>query len=175
MKDRNEFILNLITIVSFILYAWGIYLHVAILGEEWGNVAVDLAIDVVGPLFGVIVVVLVGAGILLFTYFIKLFKKLNIFLCFFWILSLYQCAINSFLQFYGLPDEPINQFFKLIAPNYWYPIKEIIFIAISLCLTVLWIKKIAKNDLEKIDVLLIIVILVVLVGGTLFSQIFLIN
>ncbi|MHA1271308.1 MAG: hypothetical protein ACTSPY_16060 [Candidatus Helarchaeota archaeon] len=175
MKNLNQFILNIITIFSFVLYAIGIYLHVAILGEEWGNVAVDLAISLVGAIWGVIFVVLIGSLILLITFFIDFLKKTNIFLCFFWILSLYQCAINSFLQFYGMPDEPINQFFKLISPNFWYPIKEICFILISLALTILWVKKISKSKFNKIDILLISLVILVMISGTLFSQLFLIN
>ncbi|MBD3230407.1 MAG: hypothetical protein GF329_19665, partial [Candidatus Lokiarchaeota archaeon] len=128
MENRNQLLLNLMTIISFILYAASIYLHVRILGEEWGNIAVDLAIDLVGPLLGVIIVVLIGAFILIITYYIEFLRTTNIFLCFFWILSLYQCALNAFLQFFGLPDEPINQFFKYFFQNFWYPIKEICFI-----------------------------------------------
>ena len=173
MEDKKQFFLNIITIFSFILYAIGIYLHIAILGEEWGNVAVDLAINIVGPLFGVIIVVLIGSLILMLTFYISIFKKANVFLCFFWILSLYQCAINAFLQFYGLPDEPINQFFKYFWPNFWYPMKEICFTIVAILLTYIWVKKISKDSFKKIDIILISLISIIMIAGTVSSQIFL--
>ncbi|MHA1788278.1 MAG: hypothetical protein ACTSXT_03515 [Candidatus Helarchaeota archaeon] len=175
MKEDKQFLLNIVAIISFILYAIGIYLHVAILGEKWGNVAVDFAIEIVGALWGVIFVVLIGALILLLSFYVNLFKKLNIFLCFFWIFSLYQCAINSFLQFFGLPDEPINQFFKYYWPNLWYPVKEIFFTIISIILTIIWVKKVSKTGFKKTDALLIAILIIILIGGTLYSQLFLIH
>ena len=69
MKEGKQFLLNIVAIISFILYAIGIYLHVAILGEKWGNVAVDFAIEIVGALWGVIFVVLIGA-LTLITFFL---------------------------------------------------------------------------------------------------------
>ena len=69
MKEGKQFLLNIVAIISFILYAIGIYLHVAILGEKWGNVAVDFAIEIVGALWGVIFVVLIGALILLLSFY----------------------------------------------------------------------------------------------------------
>lgn len=135
MQEKGPFFLNLLALVSFIFYAIGIYLHVGILGVEWGNIAVDLALDLLGTIIGVIMVVVIGSIILLLTYKIQKFKLTNIFLCWFWIFSLYQCAINSFLQFYGLPDEPINQFFKSTFFSFWYPIKEICFAITALLLT----------------------------------------
>jgi len=174
MKDLKQFILNIIAIFSFVLYGIGIYLHVAIFGEKWGNVAVDLAIQIVGPLLGVILIIIFGTFILLITYYIQQIKITNVFLCWFWILSLYQCAINSFLQFYGLPDEPINQFFKYVVPSFWYPAKEICFLIITLLLTYVWVKKITKTDFKKLDLLLIGLASVILVGGTVISQLFLI-
>ncbi len=173
MKEIKQFILNLIAIFSFILYGIGIYLHVAILGVEWGNIAVDFAIQIVGPVAGVLLVVIFGSLILLFTYYIQKLRITNVLLCWFWILSLYQCAINSFLQFYGLPDEPINQFFKFIFPTFWYPTKEIVFLAVSLLLTYLWVKKITIADFKKSDILLIALASFVLVGGTVISQLLL--
>lgn len=175
MKDNKQFILNIITIGSFILYGIGIYLHVSILGREWDNIAVDLALQVLGPLIGVILVIIIGSIILLLTYFFQKLKRTNIFLCLFWIFSLYQCAINSFLQFYSLPDEPINQFFKIIFPNFWYPAKEIFFLIISLLLTYIWIKKISKENFTKSDIFLIALAAFILVGGTVISQLILMN
>jgi len=173
MKEIKQLILNLLAIFSFILYGIGIYLHVAILGVEWGNIAVDFAIQIVGPVPGVLLVVVFGSLILLFTYYLQKLRISNILLCWFWILSLYQCAINSFLQFYGLPDEPINQFFKFLLPTFWYPAKEIVFLIISLLLTYLWVKKINKADFKKSDILLIALAAFILVGGTVISQLLL--
>ena len=173
MKEIKQLILNLIAIFSFILYGIGIYLHVAILGVEWGNIAVDFAIQIVGPVAGVLFIVIFGSLILFFTYYIPKSRITNVFLCWFWILSLYQCAINSFLQFYGLPDEPINQFFKFLFPSFWYPTKEIVFLIISLLLTYLWVKKITKTDFKKSDILLIALASFILVGGTVISQLLL--
>jgi hypothetical protein len=64
MKEPKQLILNLVAIFSFILYGIGIYLHVAILGVEWGNIAVDFAIQIVGPVPGVLLVVVFGSLIL---------------------------------------------------------------------------------------------------------------
>lgn len=173
MKDLKQFILNIITIVSFVFYGIGIYLHVAILGEEWGNIAVDFAIQVVGPVAGVLLVMVFGALILLITFYLQKLRVTNVLLCWFWIFSLYQCAINSFLQFYGLPDEPINQFFKLLLPTFWYPMKEIVFLISSLLLTYLWVKRITQVDFKRADIVLIALASFVLVGGTVISQLFL--
>ena len=175
MKDSKQFYLNIITIFSFVLYAIGIYLHVAILEEEWGNIAVDLALNIVGPLLGVIIVVIIGSCILLLTFFIRFLKKTNIFLCFFWIISLYQCAINSFLQFYGLSDELINQFFKYFWPEFWYPVKEILFTITAIVLTIIWVNKISNEIFKKQDIILIGLISIGMISGTLISQIILIN
>lgn len=174
-EEKKTFILNLIAIGSFGLYAIGIYLHVAILGNEWGNIAVDLSLRVLGPILGLILVVLIGLVILLFTFFIQRLRITNIYLCWFWIISLYQCAVNSFLQFYGLPDEPINLFFKIIFPAFWYPAKEIVFISVSIILTYLWIKKTHHIEVDKIDMVLIGLICAIMIVATLSSQIFLIN
>ncbi|MHA1652206.1 MAG: hypothetical protein ACTSYB_18645 [Candidatus Helarchaeota archaeon] len=175
MEDSKQFILNLVTIVSFILYAIGIYLHVAILGEEWGNIAIDLAIQLLNPLFGVIIVVIIGILILLLTYYFQMSRNTNVFLCWFWIFSLYQCALNAFLQFYGLPDEPINQFFKSWFPSLWYPMKEMFFLIISLILTYIWVIYISKRVFSKSDIILITLAAFLLVGGTLISQLLLMN
>ena len=175
MQEKNQVVLNLIAIGSFILYRIGIYLHVGILGLDWGNVAVDAAIQTLGPLGGVMIVILVGTLILLVTFFIQISRKTNVFLCWFWIISLYQCAINSFLQFYGKPDEPINQFFKLLFPNFWYPAKELFFLLISLILTYLWVKMVSKDTFKKLDLALISLAAFLLVGGTVISQVFLLS
>ncbi|MHA1264117.1 MAG: hypothetical protein ACTSRS_02680 [Candidatus Helarchaeota archaeon] len=175
MQEKNQFILNIITIISFILYALVIYLHVAVLGNPWGNIAVDLALEIVGPLVGVIIVATIGTLILLFTFKIQVSKNLNLFLCWFWIFSLYQCVINAFLQFYGLPDEPINQFFKSFFPSLWYPTKELVFGIIALALTYLWVKRTPTRHFKKADILLISLAFLILVGGTLISQVFLMS
>ena len=174
-EEKYTFILNLITIGGFIAYVIGIYLHVVLLGLDWGNIAVDLSIRVLGPILGLFLVVLIGGIILFLCFFIKKLRIINVFLCWFWIISLYQCAINSFLQYFSLPDEPINQFFKIISPQYWYPIKEIVFIITSVLLTIAWIRKVHEMELKKWDWLLIFAISSILIGATLVSQIFLIN
>jgi len=174
-EEKYTFILNLITIGGFIAYVIGIYFHVVLLGRDWGNVAVDLSIRVLGPILGLFLVVIIGGIILFLCFFIKKLRVINVFLCWFWIISLYQCAINSFLQYFSLPDEPINQFFKFISPQYWYPIKEIVFILTSILLTIVWIKKVHKLDVTKQDWVLIIAISAILIASTLVSQIFLIN
>jgi len=171
----NQLILNIIAIISFIFYSIGIYLHTAILNEKWGNIAVDFAISICGPLGGVIIVSIFGAFILLLSCYISILRHINIFLCFFWIFSLYQCAINSFLQFYNLPDEPINQFFKYYWPNFWYPVKEIVFTIISILLTIIWVYKFSKEKFDKLDIILLITLCFILIGGTVWSQIFLIK
>ena len=175
MQEKNQVVLNLIAIGSFILYGIGIYLHVGILGLDWGNVAVDAAIQTLGPLGGVVIVILIGTLILLVTFFIQKTRKTNVFLSWFWILSLYQCAINSFLQFYGKPDEPINQLFKFLFPNFWYPAKELFFLIISLVLTYLWVKMVSKDTFIKLDLALISIAAFLLVGGTVISQLFLLS
>ncbi|NVM54090.1 MAG: hypothetical protein HWN66_10355 [Candidatus Helarchaeota archaeon] len=175
MKDNKQFILNIIAVGSFILYGIGIYLYVTILNEDWGNIAIDFAIQLVGPLVGVILVIIIGSIILLLSYYIQKLKHTNVLLCWFWIFSLYQCTINTFLQVSGRPDEPINQFFKAVFPSFWYPAKEIFFLAISLVLTYFWVKKISKEDFTKWDSLLIALASLILVGGTVISQIFLMN
>ncbi len=175
MKEKGQFILNIIAVISFIAYGIGIYLFITVLGEDWGNIAVDLAIQSVGPLAGVILVIAIGAFILFLTLYIQKTRHTNVLLCWFWILSLYQCAINTFLQIQGLPDEPINQFFKILIPEFWYPTKELVFLAVSLLLTYIWIKKISKEDFTKLDLLLITLAASLLVGGTVISQIFLLS
>ncbi len=165
----------MVAIGSFILYGMGIYLIVAVLGKEWGNIAVDLALQMLGPLYGVILVIVIGSLILLISYYIQKLRKINVFLCWFWILSLYQCAINSFLQFAGLPDEPINHFFKSVFAGFWYPAKELFFLGISLFLTYFWVKRISKENFTHLDLSLIALTSFILVGGTVISQLFLMN
>ncbi|MHA1798791.1 MAG: hypothetical protein ACTSVY_10145 [Candidatus Helarchaeota archaeon] len=174
-EEKRTFVLNLVTIGGFVLYVIGIYLHVVILGNEWGNVAVDLSIRVLGPILGLFLVVVIGVVILFLSFFIKRLRITNIYLCWFWIISLYQCAVNSFLQFYQLPDEPINLFFKFLFPYFWYPAKEVVFVLTSILLTILWIKKVDEMNHDNIDVLLIILISSIMIIGTLSSQLLLIN
>ena len=175
MKNKTQLILNIFAAISFIFYGIGIYFYVTILGEEWGNVAVDLAIQIVGPLVGVLFVILIGAFILFLTLYLQKTRHTNVLLCWFWIFSLYQCAINTFLQIHGLPDEPINQFFKNLIPQFWYPTKELVFLAVSLLLTYIWIKRITKERFTKLDLMFFALASFLLVGGTIISQLFLMN
>ncbi|MHA1369152.1 MAG: hypothetical protein ACTSWN_07365 [Promethearchaeota archaeon] len=174
-SNIRTFVLNLVAIFSFVLYAIGIYIQVEIQGIRWGNAVVNFSIQVLGPLFGVVIVVLVGAAILMISYFITRLHAINVFLCWFWIISLYQCAVNSFLQFNNIPDEPINQFFKYLFPSLWYPVKEISFIIVSFLLTFLWLKKVSKRDFSRFDVIFICCLSATMVFATLYSQIELIN
>ena len=175
MKNKSNFVLNIIAIISFIFYGIGIYLEVAILNQRWGNAEVDLLMQIFGPLMGVIAVVVIGASILAFTYSISKFESTNIFLCWFWIISLYQCAVNSFLSVNDLPNEPINLFFKNLFPLFWYPMKEMVFIALSIGLTYYWVEKISKKDVSKLDLIIIISISLLLIIAIAMSQITLIN
>ena len=131
MKHKPTIILNFICIIGFIFYGIGIILYTSILGKRWGNAAVDLGIQIFGPILGTVLVLLIEIGILISTHFLSKFERvttaINIFLCWFWIFSLYQCAINTFLSFYNLPNEPINLFFKTFWPNFWYPNLAILF------------------------------------------------
>ncbi|HME53044.1 MAG TPA: hypothetical protein VKM55_12555 [Candidatus Lokiarchaeia archaeon] len=167
--------MNVITIGSFIFYAIGIYIQVAIQGITWGNVVVNFALHVLGNALGVVMVAVIGACILLALYLIPKFHVIDVFLCWFWILSLYQCAINSFLQFFHLPDEPINQFFKMLFPSAWYPVKEIAFIVISICLTMLWMNKVWKRKFQRYEVILIVLLSVIMIISTALSQVMLMN
>ena len=168
-------ILNLIAILSFVLYAIGIYIQMVYQGIEWGNVAVSLALQVLGPFLGVVLVAIIGTAILLSLYTVERLHATNIFLCWFWTLSLYQCETNSFLQFNGLPDEPINQFFKFLFPDFWYPAKEVAFIIVAVLLTVLWMKKVQDKKMSRLDVVIVLLLSTVMVIGTAASQIFLMN
>ena len=158
----------------------GIILYTMLLNKRWGNAAIDLGIQIFGPILGTIVVLLIEIGILITTYYISKIKHLttatNIFLCWFWIFSLYQCAINTFLSLSNLPDEPINLFFKIFWPDFWYPIKELVFIIISLVLTVIWFKKIEiEEKITILDVLIIITIALFFWLTIALSQISIIN
>jgi len=175
LKSKSTLILNIIAVISFIFYAIGIYLEVTILNQRWGNAEVDLVIQIFGPIMGVIVVVLIGACILAFTHSISKLEATNIFLCWFWIISLYQCAINSFLTVNGLPNEPINLFFKTFFPTFWYPMKEMIFVALSVGLTYFWVERILKRELTKLDLFIIVSISLLLIIAIALSQITIIN
>ncbi len=175
MKDKANNVLNCVTIIGAILYGIGIYIETAILKKVWGNSAVNYSIQFFGPLFGIIVVTLIEIAILLLLYFIPRLKTENIFMCWFWIFSLYQCAINTFLSFYGLPNEPINLFFKTFWPNFWYPIKEIVFISASLLLTWFWLKKVTKFSFSRLDLILLSLLSMILLIAIISSQLTLIN
>ncbi len=174
-KSKTSLVLNVITVIAFVFYAIGIYLEITLLNNRWGNAEVDLLIQTFGPIMGVIVVVVIGASILAFTYSISKFEAANIFLCWFWIISLYQCAINSFLTVNGLPNEPINLFFKVLFPTFWYPMKEMVFVAISTGLTYFWVEKILKKEVSKLDLIIIVSISLLLIIAIALSQITLIN
>lgn len=175
MRDKNLFILNIIAIISFVFYAIGIYLQVVFQGIDWGNLVVNALLQLFGNEIGVIMVVVVGAAILLILFLMSKLHSVDIFLCWFFIFSLYQCAINSFLQFNNLPDEPINQFFKTLFPDFWYPAKEIVFVIICFLLTLIWIKKVSKAELKTFDLILIAFLSVSLIIIIALSQILLIN
>lgn len=179
MKQESLLFLNVFAVIGMIFYAIGIYLETAILKKIWGNSAINLSIQVFGPLYGVIVVTLVEIGFLFLSYLISKIKGItiatNVFLCWFWILSLYQCAINSMLNFYNLPNEPINLFFKSISPDLWYPLKELAFIAISIIMMWIWSKKVDFFEFTKIDMLIIVALSVFLWLAVATSQITLIN
>ena len=180
LRNNPAIILNIITFFGFFLYGMGIILYTMLLNKRWGNAAIDLGIQIFGPILGTIVVLLIEIGILITTYYISKIKHLttatNIFLCWFWIFSLYQCAINTFLSLSNLPDEPINLFFKIFWPDFWYPIKELVFIIISLVLTVIWFKKIEiEEKITILDVLIIITIALFFWLTIALSQISIIN
>ncbi|MHA1147346.1 MAG: hypothetical protein ACTSR8_03790 [Promethearchaeota archaeon] len=179
MKNTPSIVLNIITLIAFIFYVIGIFLETFIMNKRWGNSAVDYSLTIFGPILGLALVVLIGGSILLVSYLISKLKRfslvLNIFLCWFWILSLYQCAINSFLSFYGLPNEPINQFFKTFFPNFWYPIKELIFMVISCIFTYFWMKNYTDQVISIYDLALIIITMLLLIATIIWSQLHLIN
>jgi len=175
LKDKSTIILNFLTFIGFILYGVGIYIETKLLNKRWGNSEVDFSIQLFGPLIGVIVVVLIGFLILIITYSFSYLKTTNIFLCWFWILSLYQCSINTFLSINNLPNEPINIFFKSIWPYFWYPMKELVFIIISIILTFIWLKKIKKIKFSRLDIILIVSISFLLWIAIAISQITIIN
>ena len=180
LKDKPIILLNIITIIGFVLYGIGIILYTAILNKKWGNAAVDLGIEILGPVLGTVVVLLLEIGILIVAYFISKIKYFttatNMFLCWFWIFSLYQCAINTFLSLSNLPNEAINIFFKTLWPDFWYPVKELVFIIISLVLTAIWFKKVNKEQkITKLDILLISIIGLFFWLTVALSQVSLIN
>jgi len=175
VPPQKLFWLNIITIGSFILYAAGIYIQVAFQGITWGNIAVNLALQVLGNELGTVVVVAVGAFILILLYLLPKLHVVDVFLCWFWILSLYQCAANSFLQFCGLPDEPVNQFFKILFPAAWYPVKEIVFIIASIGLTVLWVREVMKRKFQRYEIFLILLLSSVMIVTTALSQVMFLN
>ncbi|MEX2681027.1 MAG: hypothetical protein Q6373_005465 [Candidatus Sigynarchaeota archaeon] len=175
VRLQKLFWLNITTIVAFVLYAIGIYIQVAFQGITWGNVAVNLALHVLGNELGTATVVAVGAFVMTLLYRLPKLHVADVFLCWFWILSLYQCAANSFLQFASLPDEPVNQFFKILFPAAWYPVKEIAFIVASIGLTILWACKVVKRQFQRHEVFLIVVLSSVMIVTTALSQVMFLN
>ncbi|MHA1732627.1 MAG: hypothetical protein ACTSU5_11845 [Promethearchaeota archaeon] len=177
MENRFDLVLNVATAGGFVAYAAGIYLQVTRQGIRWGNVAVDLAIRTVGVAAGCVVVVLVGVAILGVSLALDRLRGVNVFLCWFWIFSLYQCALNSFLQLGGFPDEPVNASLKYLFPTMWYPVKEALFTLASAGLTLLWDRRVwgDSRHLNRVDAVLVVVLGVALVGATLASQLTLLN
>ena len=175
MKEKQLLVLNAITIGSFVAYVIGIYIQVAIQGITWDNVVINFAIHVLGNVLGVIIVAVIGASILIFLFFMPKLHVIDVFLCWFWILSLYQCAANSFLQFYALPDEPINMFFKVVFPTAWYPVKEVVFVLVSIVLTIIWVRKIMKRNFLTYEIILIVLLSAIMIIASASSQIMLIN
>jgi hypothetical protein len=180
MKNRSTLILNIFCVIGFILYGIGIILYTVLLKQRWGNAAIDLGIQILGPIGGTIVVLLIEIGILISAYFISKIEKFstatNIFLCWFWIFSLYQCAINTFLSLQNLPNEPINLFFKTLWPTFWYPIKEMVFIAVAILLTYIWFQKVnLTQKITRYDIILIILISLFFWLTIALSQIAIIN
>jgi hypothetical protein len=117
MKHKPTIILNIICIIGFIFYGIGIILYTSILGKRWGNAAVDLGIQIFGPILGTILVLLIEIGILIIAHVLSKFERVttatNIFLCWFWIFSLYQCAINQYLITPTKSDCMISSFISL--------------------------------------------------------------
>jgi hypothetical protein len=155
MTANKRLLLNIITIGGLLAYVIGIYIRVVILGEGWGNILVVGTTALGGPLAGIVLVFVFYTIIIYLTYRINIFQGLNIFLCFFWILSWYQCAINEYLYAGGLPNEPINLFFKWLLPTLWYPAKETVFVLVSLFLTIRGREAFLHRDLKRSDYLLI--------------------
>ncbi|TFG06797.1 MAG: hypothetical protein EU539_06635 [Promethearchaeota archaeon] len=180
MNKKSTIALNIVTVVGFILYGIGIILYTTVLNQRWGNAAVDLGIQILGPIAGTIIVLSIEIGILYVAYFIKRFEKIthatNIFLCWFWIFSLYQCAINCFLSLQSMPNEPVNLFFKTFWPNFWYPVKELFFIIISSFLTWAWFRYLEKDmSMTKLDKMIIFIICAAFWLTIVLSQLLLIN
>ncbi len=175
MRPQKLFWLNIVTIGSFVLYVAGIYVQVAFQGITWGNVVVNFALQTLGNEFGVVIVAVAGSCILIVLYLIPKLHVVDVFLCWFWILSLYQCATNSFLQFSGMPDEPINQFFKLLFPTAWYPAKEVAFILAAAGLTALWVAKAWKRKFQRYEMLLVLLLSAVMIVTTVASQVLFLN
>ena len=173
--NKNLLILNLITIGGLVAYVVGIYLHVVVLGETWDNILVVGTIALGGNIVGIILVFLIYATVIYITYRFRVFQGLNLYLCWFWILSWYQCAINEFLYFYNLPNEPINQFFKYAFPTLWYPAKEVVFTLASAALAIFGRKIFIDRSFTKIDYILIGVVGGGMLFAVLLSQLWYIN
>nr|MDO8113862.1 hypothetical protein [Candidatus Sigynarchaeota archaeon] len=175
IKEKKLAWLNVVAFGSFVLYAIGIYVQVVFQGIIWGNVVVNFALQVLGAGLGVMIVAAIGIGILFTLFILPKLHVIDVFLCFFWILSLYQCAINSFLQFAGMPDEPVNQFFKILFPTAWYPVKEVVFIVASVGLTMLWMRRVARRKLVRYEIILIIALSSIMIVATALSQVMFLN
>jgi len=152
---RPDVILNILTLVGFIAYAAGIYLWVTKSCGYWLNPLIRILLSM-GPTGGSILIVLIGGVVLAVTLCVDRLRGLNIFLCWFFILSLYQCAANTFLTVFRWADEPINQFFKAHFAAKWYPVKECVFAVIALLLALWWTRSIGeRRKLDRVDIALI--------------------
>jgi len=174
-SNRNLLVLNIVTIGGLVAYVIGIYLRVIVLGESWGNILVVETTALAGPILGIILVFIIYAFVVFLTFRLRVFQGLNLFLCWFWILSWYQCAINEFLYFYGLPNEPINLFFKTTLPTLWYPAKEIVFTSVSIAVAIVGSRAFLNRKLNKIDYILIGLVGGGMLSAVLLSQIWYIN
>lgn len=55
MRYKPTLLLNIICVIGFILYGIAIILYTVVLNQRWGNAAIDLGIQILGPIFGTIV------------------------------------------------------------------------------------------------------------------------
>jgi hypothetical protein len=164
LKKRATGILNIAAFFGFIAYGIGIYLWVTRTDGIWLNPVINILLKM-GPLPGVLAMVAIGAGLLIGTLLVDRLAGLNVFFCWFFILSLYQCALNTILTVYGFSEEPINCFFRAQFPAKWYPVKECVFTVMAVFLTWLWARYIWKSrKLSRFDLILITVTALLLIG-----------
>jgi hypothetical protein len=176
IRDNRPLLwLNVATLGGLLAYVVGIYLHVVLLGQEWGNVLVVGTIAIAGRTGGIALVFVIYTLVLFITLNFASLRGLNLFLCWFWILSWYQCAINEFLYYFGLPNEPVNRFFKAAFPTLWYPAKELVFIALALLFTFLGRKKFMTRPFNIVDYALVALVSGGMLHAIVMSQISYLN